>query len=141
QGATQVQGTVNGLGERCGNVDLCSTLGNLALKYPGYSVLSEGKLEHLTELSRYVYETANMNFRSNHPFVGASAFAHKGGMHVHAVARVAASYEHIDPTLVGNNRRALVSDLSGKATVVTNTAKAGLKLDEPTIHQLLTQVQ
>ncbi len=70
---------------------------NLALKYPDYSVLLPGKLEHLTELSRYVYETANMNFRPNQPFVGASAFAHKGGMHVHGVRKNAASYEHIEP--------------------------------------------
>ncbi len=78
-GALQVQGTINGLGERCGNVDLCSVVGNLALKYPQYSVLAPGKVEHLTELSRYVYETANMNFRASQPFVGTSAFAHKRG--------------------------------------------------------------
>ena len=106
-GALQVQGTINGLGERCGNVDLCSVVGNLALKYPDYSVLSPDKLEHLTELSRYVYETANMNFRASQPFVGASAFAHKGGMHVHGVRKNAASYEHIDPAIVGNERRVL----------------------------------
>ena len=86
-GALQVQGTINGLGERCGNVDLCSVIGNLALKYPGYSLLQDGALERLTELSRYVYETANMNFRPSQPFVGSSAFAHKGGMHVHGSAQ------------------------------------------------------
>ena len=95
-GATQVQGTINGIGERCGNVDLVSVIANLALKR-GHEVLLPGSLARLTEVSRYVYETANMNFRTNQPFVGASAFAHKGGMHTHAVARNTASYEHIDP--------------------------------------------
>ena len=122
QGATQVQGTVNGLGERCGNVDLCSVLGNLALKYPGYSVLSEGKLEHLTELSRYVYETANMNFRSNQPFVGASAFAHKGGMHVHGIRKNAASYEHVCTAPIGNERPGLDQRAFGQ---VQHRRKAG----------------
>ena len=96
-GAVQVQGTINGFGERCGNADLISVVANLALKKQGYEVLTPGGVEHLTELSRFVYETANMNFRPNQPFVGTSAFAHKGGMHVSGVARVAASYEHIDP--------------------------------------------
>ena len=86
QGATQVQGTINGIGERCGNADLVSVIANLALKR-GHEVLRPGSLARLTEVSRYVYEMANMNFRSNQPFVGASAFAHKGGMHAHAVAR------------------------------------------------------
>ena len=114
-GATQVQGTINGIGERCGNVDLISVIANLALKR-GYEVLRPGSLARLTELSRYVYEIANMNFRSGQPFVGASAFAHKGGMHTHAVAKNTASYEHIDPAAVGNERRILVSELSGQST-------------------------
>jgi 2-isopropylmalate synthase len=117
-GATQVQGTVNGLGERCGNTDLVSVIANLALKR-GHEVLVPGSLHKLTEVSRYVYETANMNFRPGQPFVGSSAFAHKGGMHIHAVARNTASYEHIDPEAVGNERRILVSELSGQATIVT----------------------
>ena len=95
-GAVQVQGTINGIGERCGNADLVSVAANLALKNR-LPVLGGRGVQHLTELSRYVYELANMNFRSNQPFVGRSAFAHKGGMHVHAVNRVAHSYEHIDP--------------------------------------------
>ena len=114
EGATQVQGTINGIGERCGNADLCSVVANLALKYRGYELLQPGSLAHLTEVSRYVYETANMNFRPNQPFVGTSAFAHKGGMHVHAVRKIAHSYEHIDPAAVGNERRVLVSELSGR---------------------------
>ncbi len=141
QGASQVQGTVNGLGERCGNVDLCSVVGNLALKCPGYSVLSEGKLEHLTELSRYVYETANMNFRSNQPFVGTSAFAHKGGMHVHGVRKNAASYEHIVPATVGNERRFLISELSGKSNIAEKLAEHGLEQDGELLARVLERVQ
>jgi 2-isopropylmalate synthase len=140
-GATQVQGTVNGLGERCGNVDLCSALGNLALKYPGCSVLSEGKLERLTELSRYVYDTANMNFRSNQPFVGASAFAHKGGMHVHGIRKNAASYEHVSPKAVGNERRVLISELSGKSNIAEKLAEHGLEQDGELLARVLEQVQ
>jgi 2-isopropylmalate synthase len=121
-GATQVQGTINGIGERCGNADLVGIIANLTLKR-GYDVLQPGSLAHLTELSRYVYEIANMNFRNNQPFVGASAFAHKGGMHAHAVARVSASYEHVDPASVGNERRILISELSGQANILTKTAK------------------
>ena len=97
-GAVQVQGTINGLGERCGNVDLISVVGNLALKFSGYEVLGGEHFASLTELSRFVYEVANIHLpQNNQPFVGASAFAHKGGMHVHAIARSASSYEHIDP--------------------------------------------
>jgi 2-isopropylmalate synthase len=116
-GAVHVQGTINGLGERCGNADLISVIANLALKKRGYDVLGGAGAEHLTELSRYVYEIANMHFRSNQPFVGPSAFAHKGGMHTHAVARVSRSYEHIAPESVGNERKILVGELSGRATI------------------------
>jgi 2-isopropylmalate synthase len=140
-GATQVQGTVNGLGERCGNVDLCSVVGNLALKFPSCSVLLPDKLAHLTELSRYVYETANMNFRSNQPFVGASAFAHKGGMHVHGVRKNAASYEHIDPSTVGNERRVLISELSGKSNIAEKLREYGLELNAGLQAQVLDRVQ
>lgn len=122
QGAVQVQGTINGIGERCGNADLVPIIANLALKR-GYDVLRPGSLEHLTELSRYVYEIANMNFRTGQPFVGASAFAHKGGMHAHGVARVSASYEHIDPALVGNERRILISELAGQSNILAKTSK------------------
>ena len=141
QGARQVQGTINGLGERCGNVDLCSVVGNLALKYPGYSVLLPGKLDHLTELSRYVYETANMNFRPSQPFVGASAFAHKGGMHVHGVRKNAASYEHIDPATVGNERRVLISELSGKSNIAEKLSEYGLEQDGDLLARVLDRVQ
>jgi 2-isopropylmalate synthase len=116
-GAVHVQGTINGLGERCGNADLISVVANLAIKKQGYQVLSGTGVEHLTELSRYVYEIANMHFRNNQPFVGPSAFAHKGGMHTHAIARATNSYEHIAPESVGNERRILVGELSGRATI------------------------
>jgi 2-isopropylmalate synthase len=140
-GARQVQGTVNGLGERCGNVDLCSVLGNLALKYPEFEVLSPGKLEHLTELSRYVYETANMNFRPNQPFVGASAFAHKGGMHVHGVRKNATTYEHVIPAAVGNERRVLISELSGKSNIAEKLKEYGLEQDGSLLARILDRVQ
>jgi 2-isopropylmalate synthase len=140
EGATQVQGTMNGIGERCGNVDLVSVIANLALKY-GYEVLRPESLVHLTEASRYVYEVANMNFRNGQPFVGLSAFAHKGGMHTHAVAKNPISYEHVDPTLVGNERRILVSELSGQSTILTKTAKYSIQHDKVLMQKILAQVQ
>jgi 2-isopropylmalate synthase len=129
-GASHVQGTINGLGERCGNADLVSVIANLSLKKKGYTVLGGNGVEHLTELSRYVYEIANMNFRTNQPFVGPSAFAHKGGMHVHAVARATSSYEHIAPEIVGNERRVLVSELSGRSNIVALATRANLRHDK-----------
>ncbi|HEV3415917.1 MAG TPA: citramalate synthase [Pirellulales bacterium] len=128
-GAVHVQGTINGIGERCGNADLVPIIANLALKR-GYEVLASGSLARLTEVSRYVYEIANMNFRSNQPFVGASAFAHKGGMHTHAIVRNPVSYEHINPETVGNERRELVSELSGQATILTKTTKYAIQNDK-----------
>lgn len=139
-GATQVQGTINGVGERCGNVDLVTVIANLALKR-GHDVLRPGSLAHLTEVSRYVYEIANMNFRASQPFVGASAFAHKGGMHTHAIAKNTASYEHIDPAMVGNERRILVSELSGQSTILAKTTKYALSHDKALMGKVLGQVQ
>jgi 2-isopropylmalate synthase len=139
-GAVHVQGTINGLGERCGNADLISVIANLALKKQGHEVLGGTGVEHLTELSRYVYEIANMHFRTNQPFVGPSAFAHKGGMHVHAVNRAAHSYEHIAPETVGNTRRVLVSELSGRSNIVALTSKAGVAQDSALMETVLKQV-
>lgn len=139
-GVTQVQGTMNGIGERCGNVDLVSTIANLAIKY-GVDVLQPGSLTRLTEASRYVYEMANMNFRSGQPYVGASAFAHKGGMHTHAVAKNPTSYEHIDPALVGNERRILVSELSGQSTILSKTTKYNMNHDRELMSRILSRVQ
>lgn len=141
EGALQVQGTINGIGERCGNVDLCAVIANLALKYSDYELLRPDSLIHLTEISRYVHETANMNFRPGQPFVGSSAFAHKGGMHVHGVRKLAASYEHIDPSSVGNERRVLVSELSGKSNIAEKLGEHGLESDPALLARVLDQVQ
>ena len=111
-GCVQVQGTINGIGERCGNVDLTTVVANLKLKM-GYDCLLPEATTRLTEISRFVYELANLNLFPGQPFVGPAAFAHKGGMHVHAVNRLASSYEHVPPESVGNTRRVLVSELSG----------------------------
>ena len=139
-GATQVQGTINGIGERCGNVDLISTVANLALKKQGYSVLGGKPLTHLTELSRYVYETANLQWRNGQPFVGQSAFAHKGGMHVHAINKAAKTYEHIDPALVGNERRILVSELSGRSNIVAVATKHNIEDNRELMDKILSEV-
>ena len=115
-GCMHVQGTINGIGERCGNADLTSIVANLRLKMD-CDCLTGDSLAKLTETSRFVYEVANMNLVPGQPFVGTAAFAHKGGMHVHAVQRAANSYEHIEPHRVGNTRRILISELSGGSTV------------------------
>ncbi|WP_435019337.1 citramalate synthase [Tundrisphaera sp. TA3] len=141
RGATMVQGTINGIGERCGNVDLCSVVANLSLKYEGYELLRPGSLQHLTEASRFVFETANLSLRPGQPFVGSSAFAHKGGMHVHGVRKAAHSYEHIDPTLVGNERRVLVSELSGKSNIAEKLGEHGLEEDPALLAKVLDRIQ
>ena len=124
-GATQAQGTINGIGERCGNVDLTTVAANLAIKL-NKDVLKPGGLKRLTDLSRYVYEIVNQVPPDGQPYVSTGAFAHKGGMHVHAVRRVTRSYEHVDPETVGNSRRVLISELSGASGVAE---KMGRKLD------------
>ena len=139
-GAVHVQGTINGLGERCGNADLISVIANLALKKRGFQVLKGNGVEHLTELSRYVYEIANMHFRTNQAFVGQSAFAHKGGMHVHAVSRDASSYEHILPESVGNERRVLVSELSGRSNILALATQRNLASNRELMDRVLQQI-
>ena len=116
-GVIQVQGTVNGYGERCGNANLCSIIPNLAIKC-GVQTIPDASLAKLTGLSRYVSEIANMHPVSQQPFVGSSAFAHKGGIHVSAILKNFRTYEHIDPELVGNHRRVLVSELSGLSNLL-----------------------
>jgi 2-isopropylmalate synthase len=139
-GAVQVQGTINGIGERCGNVDLTTVAANLALKM-GYEVLQPGSVAKLTNVSRYVYERANLNLSSNQPYVGGSAFAHKGGMHVHAVQKLASSYEHINPELVGNSRKILVSELSGVSNI-NSTLGAKFKIEDKGLQRkVLERVQ
>ena len=115
-GCTQIQGTINGIGERCGNVDLVSVIANLELKM-GYQCLPEGHVQHLTEMSRIVWERANLIGPVNQPFAGKAAFAHKGGIHVSAIQRNSKTYEHILPEAVGNERRILISELSGRSNV------------------------
>lgn len=124
-GADHVQGTINGVGERCGNMDLIPLIANLKLKY-GYDCLGAETERRLTEVSRFVYEIANQNLVPNQPYVGSSAFAHKGGMHVHAVQKDASTYEHVRPEQVGNERKVLISELSGASNIV---AKVGRKFD------------
>jgi 2-isopropylmalate synthase len=121
-------------------MDLIPLVANLRLKYD-LDCLQGDTLQHLTEVSRYVYETANMNLSPGQPYVGSSAFAHKGGMHVHAVAKVTHSYEHVDPAQVGNERRILVSELSGQSTILTKTAKYQITHDKALMGRILTQVQ
>ncbi|MBW1943307.1 MAG: citramalate synthase [Deltaproteobacteria bacterium] len=126
-GATMVQGTINGYGERCGNADLVAVLGNLQLKM-GHSCLPSEDLEKLTELSRYVSEVANVPPLNQRPFVGKSAFAHKGGVHVSAILKNPTAYEHLEPEQVGNRRRVLVSDLSGKSNIEYKTREMDITL-------------
>ena len=139
-GAEQVQGTINGFGERCGNVDITTVIANLRLKL-GYECLLPNSLEHLTETARYVYEVANLNLVNNQPYVGASAFAHKGGMHVHAVSKTTRSYEHVAPEAVGNTRRILVSELSGVSNIAATAGrKFNIEKDRTVLKQVLDQV-
>ena len=140
-GASHAQGTVNGVGERCGNMDLIPLIANLQLKY-GFDCLRPGRLVKLTEVSRFVYETANLNLVPGQPYVGSSAFAHKGGMHVHAVQKDVSTYEHVSPEQVGNTRKILISEMSGASNIA---AKAGKKFDiesdKAVLRRVLEQVQ
>lgn len=140
-GAVQVQGTINGIGERCGNVDLTTVAANLRLKMD-LDCLNGDSMQHLTETSRFVYELANMGLAANQPFVGSSAFAHKGGMHVHAVQRVAHSYEHVNPEAVGNERRILVSELSGASNIAATLGRKFKVLEDKELQRkVLGRVQ
>jgi len=140
-GCTHVQGTINGIGERCGNADLCAVIANLELR-SGQRVLPAGRLKQLTALSRQVCEIANMPHPTHAPFVGRSAFAHKGGIHVAAIQRDRGSYEHIDPAAVGNVRRVLVSELSGRGNVRQKLREFGLTgADERLVPAVLEQIK
>jgi len=136
-GAVQVQGTINGWGERCGNANLCSIIPILKLKM-GIDCMPFDNLNKLAELSRYVSELANMVPRMDMPFVGESAFAHKGGIHVNAVMKNPKTYEHIDPDSIGNKRRILVSDLSGKSNIYYKVAQFGINLESIEDHSSKT---
>ena len=141
-GATQVQGTINGIGERCGNVNLCSVIANLQLKM-GYKVVSPAQLRHLRELSHFVWELANLEPNKRQAFVGLSAFAHKGGIHVAAVQKNPQTNEHIDPEVVGNRRRVLVSDLSGRSNILYKAQEFGVDVEDlkPNVRQVLAEVK
>ena len=140
-GATHVQGTVNGLGERCGNADLCSIIPILELKM-GLICVPDGALKELTDLSRYVDEVANLVPEDRLPFVGNSAFAHKAGVHADAVTKNPQTYEHIDPESVGNDRRILISSYAGGSNVVHKARKYELDLTKqsPEVRGVLDQV-
>ncbi len=126
-GVRQVQGTINGIGERCGNADLCSLIPNLQFKL-NYRCLPAKALEKLRETSLFVYEMANMKPRTHQPYVGKSAFAHKGGLHVDAVLKHRRTYEHIKPETVGNRRRILISELAGKGSILSKAKELGVEL-------------
>jgi 2-isopropylmalate synthase len=139
-GARHVQGTINGLGERCGNANLCTMIPNLALKM-GFEIKAKDKIKSLTELSRFMFEIANLSPVANMPYVGDSAFAHKGGLHIDAIQKNKRSYEHIDPELVGNQRRFLLSELSGSSNVLAKLESKQLVTDKRLARKILQDVQ
>jgi 2-isopropylmalate synthase len=139
-GATMVQGTMNGYGERCGNANLVSIVPNLQLKM-GYTCLPEASLRGLTEASHFLAELLNFVPDANQPYVGSNAFAHKGGMHVAGVAADPATFEHIDPAAVGNRRELLISELSGKGTVLQRAEQTGVELDSAGASRVVEKVK
>jgi 2-isopropylmalate synthase len=141
-GISQIQGTINGYGERCGNANLCTVIPNVQLKL-NVPLLHPDQLEELTELSRYVAELANLRSLEQQPYVGANAFTHKGGIHVDAVIKHANTYEHVEPQLVGNRRRILISELSGKSNVLFKARENDLNLtkETPETNQVLENLK
>jgi 2-isopropylmalate synthase len=141
-GATMVQGTINGYGERCGNANLCSVIPNLQLKL-GYSCLSADNLTRLTQISRYVSEVVNIAPNDYAAFVGKCAFSHKGGIHVSAVERNPRTYEHIEPSKVGNARRISISEQSGLSNVLIKSAEMGMALtkEDPRTREILAKLK
>ncbi len=137
-GVTHVQGTINGIGERCGNANLCSIVANLELKM-GRTALGEGRLTNLRAISHYVAEMANLLPNKRQAYVGDTAFAHKGGVHIHAVQKNPLTYEHVQPEQVGNHRRVLISDNSGRSAVLSKMESFGLDVsqDNPKVQELL----
>ncbi len=142
EGAVHVQGTINGFGERCGNADLTSIIPALELKM-GIRCLGRARLKRLRETSRFLYELANLTHFKHQPYVGESAFAHKGGIHVSAVLKSPETYEHIRPELVGNHQRVLVSDLSGRSNILYKAEEYGLDLesDSPVLRKVLSDLK
>jgi len=142
KGADMVQGTINGYGERCGNTDLCTIVPSLEIKM-GKDCLGKGNLKHITNLSRFVSETANQIPYSHQPFVGHNAFAHKGGMHASGVSKLPEAFEHIKPDMVGNTRKILISELSGKKSIILKAKELGidLKNDNERVRKILDTIQ
>lgn len=139
-GAVHVQGTVNGYGERVGNANLCAIVPDLQLKM-GKQCVSPQQLQRLTDLARYVAEVANLTHDSHLPFVGDSAFAHKGGIHVSAMRKNEASYQHVDPALIGNRRRTIISELSGRGNVLDKADEFGIDVDGVQAREVVRQVK
>ena len=141
-GVTHVQGCINGYGERCGNTNLCSVLANLELKL-GHTTIGPEKLQELTALASFVAELANLPMRRDQAYVGPSAFAHKGGIHVSAVLKDSTTYEHIRPEMVGNRQRVLLSDLSGRSNVAYKLKQHGLgeRLTETARREVLERMK
>jgi 2-isopropylmalate synthase len=139
-GATQVQGTMNGYGERCGNANLISIIPNLQLKL-GYECVSDRQLASLTPTAHFFDELLNLTPNADQPYVGRNAFAHKGGMHVAGVVADPSTFEHIDPTIVGNARMVLISELSGRGTVHTRAAEAGIEIDDALATRVVERVK
>lgn len=141
-GADMIQGTINGIGERCGNADLIPIIANLKLKMK-IDCIPDDKVKELARVSHFVSEISNMRQRADQPFVGESSFAHKGGMHINAIMKNPKTYEHIDPELVGNNRRILVSELAGRTGVLIRAKDLDLNLkkDDPKARKILKLVQ
>ncbi|ACO03396.1 MAG TPA: citramalate synthase [Persephonella sp.] len=141
-GAVQVHGTINGFGERCGNANLCSIIPDLTLKL-GYETIPRENIKRLKEISNFVADLVNLPVPKNMPYVGDSAFAHKGGVHASAVIKNSRLYEHIDPEQVGNRRKILVSDLAGKSNIIYKARELGIQLDEkdPRIAELVREIK
>ena len=141
-GCIQVQGTINGIGERCGNANLVSIIPNLQLKL-GYECVKPERLKQLTELSHFVDELANREPFKQQPYVGQSAFAHKAGLHASAVRKHASTYEHIDPSVVGNHQRVLVSDQAGRSNLFYKARELGIDTEalEPKVRGLLAELK
>lgn len=139
-GAVQVQGTLNGYGERVGNANLCTIIPDLQIKM-GKQCIPPENLATLMDLSHFVAEVTNLPHDTHAPFVGMSAFAHKGGIHVAAMRKNEASYQHIDPTLVGNQRRTVVSELSGRGNVLDKAAEYGIDVNSAQAQQVLQQIK
>jgi 2-isopropylmalate synthase len=140
EGAVQVQGTINGVGERCGNANLSSIIPDLELKM-GFKCLPEGSLAKLTELSHFVDEVANLTPNDHLPYVGKSAFAHKGGVHVAAMRRSVLSYQHIAPEAVGNKMRVVVSDLSGRGNLLSKAEEHGVEVEGEEVIPVLNEIK